>query len=776
MSTPPPIPAPESVLRHNRGRDPRRLALKLEKMAASPFAFFRGACHRFYEVLPDEGLTRDAPAVWIAGDLHLENFGSYKGDNRLVYFDLNDFDEACLAPLTWDVVRFQASVFLGASLLGVGAGPAEELARLFGSTYAEVLREGHARWIERRTARGVVRDLLRDLRERDQGDLLDARAPVRRGKRAIRVGGAPEDVKALEADPTRRREVQAALAALGKAAAAGKAQELEVLDVQDRVAGTGSLGLPRYVILTRGDGGRDGAWLLDAKAVPPSAPARTSPCTQPGWPSESERAATLQRALQAVPPARLATLAIAGAPYLLRELLPSEDRVDLARAAQKRERLRDLIEDMARVVAWAHLRGAGRMGAAGPDALDRLGARSRVAGPAARAGQARGASVPERPRRAGAGAAHPARASGRGAARLSPGGAGDVRRAGAHLCTRTPHAARRSLCAMPPPAPPDVSATGSYRTLALLALAAGLLLGTHDPLVAAPERVVDVSTVEELRRAAAEAKPGTRIRLAPGTYAGGIHLTGLSGAPGRPIVIASRDPAAPAVIEGGGSGLQLTDAVHVELVGLSVRGQRGNGVNLDDGGTPETPSHHVTLRGLTVRDVGPNGNCDGIKLSGLEDLRVEGCTVERWGRGGSAVDLVGCRRGTIEGSTFRHGAEASGASGVQMKGASAEIVVRKNRFEHAGGRAVNAGGSTGLEYFRPPLETWKGPKYEATRAHDRGQHLRGQPGAGGLRGRGRRRVPLQHRLPARPLGAAHPAGDARGGLRPLAATSRCART
>jgi hypothetical protein len=136
-------------------------------------------------------------------------------------------------------------------------------------------------------------------------------------------------------------------------------------------------------------------------------------------------------------------------------------------------------------------------------------------------------------------------------------------------------------------------------------------------------------------------------------------------------------------------------------------------VNLDDGGTPETPSHHVTLRGLVVRDVGPEGNCDGIKLSGLEDLRVEGCTVERWGRGGSAVDLVGCRRGTIEGNTFRHGAEASGASGVQMKGASAEIVVRGNRFEHAGGRAVNAGGSTGLAYFRPPLETWKGPRYEA---------------------------------------------------------------
>jgi hypothetical protein len=249
--------------------------------------------------------------------------------------------------------------------------------------------------------------------------------------------------------------------------------------------------------------------------------------------------------------------------------------------------------------------------------------------------------------------------------------------------------------------------------LATLALAAACGLGGPTRLEAAPERVVDVSSVEELRRAAGDARPGTRIRLAPGTYAGGIHLTGLAGAAGRPIVFVARDPANPPVIDGGGSGLHLTDAVHVEVDGLAFRGQRGNGVNVDDGGSPDSPTHHVTLRRLQVRDVGPNGNCDGIKLSGLQDLRVEDCTVERWGLGGSAVDLVGCLRGTIQGNTFRHGPTAAGASGVQMKGGSAEILVRSNRFEHAGGRAVNAGGSTGLQYFRPPLETWKGPKHEA---------------------------------------------------------------
>ncbi len=57
--------------------------------------FLRGTCHLFYERLPQQALLDDAPPVWICGDMHLENFGSYKADNRLVYFDNNDFDEAC---------------------------------------------------------------------------------------------------------------------------------------------------------------------------------------------------------------------------------------------------------------------------------------------------------------------------------------------------------------------------------------------------------------------------------------------------------------------------------------------------------------------------------------------------------------------------------------------------------------------------------------------------------------------------------------------------------
>ena len=90
----------QRITTYNYGRDPERLSRKYAAMRADVFAFLRGTCHLFYEDWPHISTLNDAPRTWICGDLHLENFGSYKGDNRLTYFDLNDFDEAILAPCT----------------------------------------------------------------------------------------------------------------------------------------------------------------------------------------------------------------------------------------------------------------------------------------------------------------------------------------------------------------------------------------------------------------------------------------------------------------------------------------------------------------------------------------------------------------------------------------------------------------------------------------------------------------------------------------------------
>jgi len=217
---------------------------------------------------------------------------------------------------------------------------------------------------------------------------------------------------------------------------------------------------------------------------------------------------------------------------------------------------------------------------------------------------------------------------------------------------------------------------------------------------------VRVKDAGGFRAAIAAAKPGTRILLAGGDYGGGFHFANLRGEEGRPIVIAAAEPKEAPVFRDSNAGMHLSNPAYVELHNLVFAKLAHNGLNIDDGGvTTNASARGVVLRGLRISDVGSDGNHDGIKLSGLWDFRVVDCTIERWGtRGGSAIDMVGCHRGVIEGNTIRHNVpEPPNCSGVQGKGGTSDVVIRRNRFEHAGGRAVNIGGSTGLKFFRPPL-------------------------------------------------------------------------
>jgi hypothetical protein len=243
-------------------------------------------------------------------------------------------------------------------------------------------------------------------------------------------------------------------------------------------------------------------------------------------------------------------------------------------------------------------------------------------------------------------------------------------------------------------------------TLRLTFLVPLLAVWPQAAVAAAAERVVQVGDDDALRRALAEAEPGWRIVLARGTYRGGAQARGIRGTAGAPIVIEAADPKEKPVFEGGAVAMQFSGCAHLTLRNLVIRGQSGNGLNIDDGGVLDRPSHHVTLDGIHVSEVGPRGNRDAIKLSGVDDLVVRDCTVEGWG--GQAIDMVGCHRGVIEGCMFRGKAGFSQDSGVQAKGGSSEITVRDCTFIDAGQRAVNLGGSTALTVFRP-----QGAKYEA---------------------------------------------------------------
>ena len=106
-------PDPVAVLeRQGRDRLPELLPIRYGRMAASPFAFLRGAAAVMAADLaaaPHTGLT-----VQLCGDAHLLNFGLYASPERSLLFDLNDFDETFRGPFEWDVKRLATSVAVAA--------------------------------------------------------------------------------------------------------------------------------------------------------------------------------------------------------------------------------------------------------------------------------------------------------------------------------------------------------------------------------------------------------------------------------------------------------------------------------------------------------------------------------------------------------------------------------------------------------------------------------------------------------------------------------------
>lgn len=337
-------------------------------MAENAFRFLRGTCHLFYEDLHHSDALPQYPLSWVCGDLHLENFGTYKGDNRLVYFDLNDFDEGALAPATWELARIVTSIFTGFESLSVKKKEAKEVARMFLDVYSSTLAKGRARYIEPQTAHGIVQLFLEKIRERKQKELIRQRTILRNDKLLLRI----DNVRFFPIDKGLKKELAAHFTQwildnpiLQK--------RYKVLDMAFRIAGTGSLGVKRYVFLIRNNKDPKKHLLIDMKQSLPSSLAPWLNTPQPAWTSESERVVAIQERMQNVSPALLSTTTFQGDSYVLKEMQPTADRIDFLLIRDRAKDITCVVEDMALLTASAQLRSAGRQGAALPDELIAFG-------------------------------------------------------------------------------------------------------------------------------------------------------------------------------------------------------------------------------------------------------------------------------------------------------------------------------------------------------------------------------------------------------------------
>lgn len=337
------------------------LARKQRKLTASPLGFFRGSARLFYEIVgasPALALT-GGPRGWVVGDMHLENVGAYRTDDDAVAFDLNDFDDATVAPQWVDTLRLATSVLLAGRTFQASAVDALALVTELLTAYEAAFAGGSAPPLPK-----PIEELCERAKKRTRKELLDLRAPLSHGRRTFVRGERYSDLSPAESDAMPRL-IDSYRRALGRSAPAHTAS-WRLIDAAARIAGTGSLGRHRYAFVVADEDGTERIFELK-EAVPASLEAL-------GETSAEEPAARVvgaARALVVHPPRQLVALGETEVGSLIgRKLCPEEDKLDLSRLTVG-PKLSAVVRVVGDRLGRAHARAASS-GAAPPIARDAL--------------------------------------------------------------------------------------------------------------------------------------------------------------------------------------------------------------------------------------------------------------------------------------------------------------------------------------------------------------------------------------------------------------------
>ncbi|MFB6891424.1 DUF2252 domain-containing protein [Kitasatospora sp. NPDC056327] len=323
-------------------RDPAAFRVKFRKMAASAFAFYRGTAALYYADVTGEAFSSYGGAfldertsrVWIHGDLHAENFGTYLNAEGRLVFNVNDFDEAYVGAFTWDVQRLAASLALIGYAKALSDATITELVTSFADAYrariSSHLTTGDAVPYTLDTAGGPVLDTLRQARLRTRVSLLDGDTVIDGYDRRFRLAGG-----AFELDEATRAEVLAAfeeyLTTLPPTSLVRPAA-LRVKDVVGRRGiGIGSAGLPSYNVLLEGhtDALENDVIIYMKQGQTPAVSRHvTDPAIAGYFEHEGHRTVISQRALQAHSDPWLGHTTLHGRGQLVAEVSPYATDLD----------------------------------------------------------------------------------------------------------------------------------------------------------------------------------------------------------------------------------------------------------------------------------------------------------------------------------------------------------------------------------------------------------------------------------------------------------------
>jgi len=344
-------------------QDPAAFRRKFRKMAASPFAFYRGSASLFYADLTgayadDSFLDERTSRVWIHGDLHAENFGTYMNSDGRLVFNVNDFDEAYVGPFSWDLKRFAASV----ALIGYGKALSDDvitaLVTAFARAYLTELRAIAAGGddaigsITLENADGVLRRVLQQARLNTRVDLLAGQTTIDEYERRFSLGDGVYDV-----DPATVSLVEAAFEDYLDTLPATRPVSTNIKDIKLRKGvGIGSAGLPSYNLLLEGHTEaleNDVIIYMKQAQVPAVARWIDDPRVKGYFKHQGHRTAESQRALQAHADPWLGYTTLGGVGQLVAEVSPYAADLDWSDVNEPDE-VAGVIADLGRAVARMH--------------------------------------------------------------------------------------------------------------------------------------------------------------------------------------------------------------------------------------------------------------------------------------------------------------------------------------------------------------------------------------------------------------------------------------
>jgi len=290
------------------------LELKHRRMTEGVFPFLRATFYRWAQLWPENCPELvAAPVVLAVGDLHVENFGTWRDSEGRLVWGINDFDEVCEMPCAVDLVRLAASALLAAGEGTSACKPADA---------CEAILEGYTEGIQSGGQPFVLAECHHVLRALALNELRD---PVRFWDKLNhwpQVENVPADVKAL----LKR--------ALPKSAVPEK--------IVHRQAGLGSLGRRRYTVIAQW---RGGYMAREAKELVPSA----WHWTEARQSAKIFYTTVITRSVRITDPTVLAQRQ-----WLVRRLAPDCSRIELNQLPQKRDELK-LLRAMGYETANIHL-------------------------------------------------------------------------------------------------------------------------------------------------------------------------------------------------------------------------------------------------------------------------------------------------------------------------------------------------------------------------------------------------------------------------------------